>query len=270
LQDKNTSKWALILMGLWTAGGGMIIWIAGLKGISETESLTTGTLDEILNSRELYEIRRKIQAPKNVEENPRVAFERLMGPMLETARGLDLVDSYFGNRILQAALGESQIGTFWVQNLLRSNLTNVNLYTKFPSDYVVGNREAKSLTEKQRLTEILGFILKQQKELNTSTKVLIHFYERTHHTMHLKFRFEMGWACYALGDRNDSFNPDSPGNFSAVTKVPSSGWSPMQQDDAWSPGFGVNAMRVNLIDHLEFSGNGLLEAKSYRYPKAHF
>jgi len=36
LQDKNTSKWALILMGLWTAGGGMIIWIAGLKGISDS------------------------------------------------------------------------------------------------------------------------------------------------------------------------------------------------------------------------------------------
>ncbi len=36
LQDKDTSKWALIIMGLWTAGGGMIIWIAGLKGISDS------------------------------------------------------------------------------------------------------------------------------------------------------------------------------------------------------------------------------------------
>ena len=36
LQDENTSKPALILMGLWGAGGGMIIWLAGLKGISET------------------------------------------------------------------------------------------------------------------------------------------------------------------------------------------------------------------------------------------
>jgi len=36
LQDKNTSKWSLIIMGLWTAGGGMIIWIAGLKGISDS------------------------------------------------------------------------------------------------------------------------------------------------------------------------------------------------------------------------------------------
>ena len=36
LQDENTSKPALILMGLWSAGGGMIIWLAGLKGISET------------------------------------------------------------------------------------------------------------------------------------------------------------------------------------------------------------------------------------------
>ncbi len=36
LQDENTSKWSLILMGLWTAGGGMIIWIAGIKGISES------------------------------------------------------------------------------------------------------------------------------------------------------------------------------------------------------------------------------------------
>jgi ABC-type sugar transport system permease subunit/ABC-type glycerol-3-phosphate transport system substrate-binding protein len=34
LQDENTSKPALILMGLWSAGGGMIIWLAGLKGIS--------------------------------------------------------------------------------------------------------------------------------------------------------------------------------------------------------------------------------------------
>ncbi len=36
LQDERTSKPALILMGLWSAGGGMIIWLAGLKGISET------------------------------------------------------------------------------------------------------------------------------------------------------------------------------------------------------------------------------------------
>lgn len=36
LQDADTSKAALILMGLWGAGGGMIIWIAGLKGIPES------------------------------------------------------------------------------------------------------------------------------------------------------------------------------------------------------------------------------------------
>jgi ABC-type sugar transport system permease subunit/ABC-type glycerol-3-phosphate transport system substrate-binding protein len=36
LQDEHTSKPALILMGLWGAGGGMIIWIAGLKGIAES------------------------------------------------------------------------------------------------------------------------------------------------------------------------------------------------------------------------------------------
>ena len=36
LQDEHTSKIALILMGLWTAGGGMIVWLAGLKGISTT------------------------------------------------------------------------------------------------------------------------------------------------------------------------------------------------------------------------------------------
>jgi len=36
LQDPATSKWALIMMGLWTAGGGMVVWIAGIKGISES------------------------------------------------------------------------------------------------------------------------------------------------------------------------------------------------------------------------------------------
>jgi multiple sugar transport system permease protein len=36
LQNEFTSKPALILMGLWGAGGGMIIWLAGLKGISES------------------------------------------------------------------------------------------------------------------------------------------------------------------------------------------------------------------------------------------
>ncbi len=36
LQDERTSKLSLILMGLWGAGGGMIIWIAGLKGISQS------------------------------------------------------------------------------------------------------------------------------------------------------------------------------------------------------------------------------------------
>ena len=36
LGSKETSKWSLILIGLWTSGGGMIIWIAGLKGIPES------------------------------------------------------------------------------------------------------------------------------------------------------------------------------------------------------------------------------------------
>ena len=36
LENEQTSKPALILMGLWAAGGGMIIWLAGLKGISAT------------------------------------------------------------------------------------------------------------------------------------------------------------------------------------------------------------------------------------------
>ena len=36
LQDEQTSKAALILMGLWSAGGGMIIWLAGLKSISRS------------------------------------------------------------------------------------------------------------------------------------------------------------------------------------------------------------------------------------------
>lgn len=36
LQDEHASKPALILMGLWGAGGGMIVWLAGLKGISES------------------------------------------------------------------------------------------------------------------------------------------------------------------------------------------------------------------------------------------
>jgi len=36
LQDEHTSKLGLLLMGLWACGGGMIIWLAGLKGISDT------------------------------------------------------------------------------------------------------------------------------------------------------------------------------------------------------------------------------------------
>ncbi len=36
LQDERTSKVSLILMGLWTTGGGTVVWLAGLKGISPT------------------------------------------------------------------------------------------------------------------------------------------------------------------------------------------------------------------------------------------
>jgi multiple sugar transport system permease protein len=35
LQNAHWSKPSLILMGLWSAGGGMLIWLAGLKGIPE-------------------------------------------------------------------------------------------------------------------------------------------------------------------------------------------------------------------------------------------
>ncbi len=33
LQDEHWSKPGLIVMGLWSAGGGMVVWLAGLKGI---------------------------------------------------------------------------------------------------------------------------------------------------------------------------------------------------------------------------------------------
>jgi multiple sugar transport system permease protein len=36
LGSKETSKLSLLILGLWTSGGGMIIWIAGLKGIPES------------------------------------------------------------------------------------------------------------------------------------------------------------------------------------------------------------------------------------------
>jgi multiple sugar transport system permease protein len=35
LGDKNWSKPAIVLMGLWGAGGGMIVWLAGLQGIPQ-------------------------------------------------------------------------------------------------------------------------------------------------------------------------------------------------------------------------------------------
>lgn len=35
LQDPNWSKPAMVLMGLWGAGGGMILWLAGLQGIPQ-------------------------------------------------------------------------------------------------------------------------------------------------------------------------------------------------------------------------------------------
>ena len=35
LQDENWSKPSIMLMGLWGAGAGMIVWLAGLKGIPE-------------------------------------------------------------------------------------------------------------------------------------------------------------------------------------------------------------------------------------------
>ncbi len=36
LQDEYTSKLSLIMMGMWTAGGGMVIWLAGLNSINPT------------------------------------------------------------------------------------------------------------------------------------------------------------------------------------------------------------------------------------------
>jgi multiple sugar transport system permease protein len=54
LQDEQTSKISLIIMGLWGAGGGIIIWLAGLKAISESyyEAASidgAGTLDKFVH-----------------------------------------------------------------------------------------------------------------------------------------------------------------------------------------------------------------------------
>lgn len=235
--------------------------------IHESENLSSGTLTQVLESRELYQVRSQVQAPKSVDELPELAFDRLLGPLLETAVAVDLVDSYLGNRLLQSVSQESEVGTFWIDKLLKGSLSNLNVFTKLPTDEVVGSRHAaRDLTEAQRVSEIIRSISCRQRELGSTTKVAIWFYKDTHHTMHLQFRFEFGSACYSLGDRNDSFDPGSPGNFSSVSKVPKDSWREMLQDSSWNPKYSTDGIPVDLFHHLGLDASDSLSARAFRPP----
>lgn len=235
--------------------------------IRESEKLNSGTLTQVLESREFYQIRDQVQAPKSVDELPGLAFDRLLGPLLDTAIAVDLVDSYLGNRLLQSVSQESEVGTFWIDKLLKGSLSNLNVFTKLPTDKVVGSRHAASdLTEAQRVSEIIRLISSRQRELGSTTKVAIWFYEDTHHTMHLQFRFEFGSACYSLGDRNDSFDPGSPGNFSTVSKVPKDSWKVMLRDSSWNPKYSTDGIPVDLFPYLGLHVTDSLSARAFRDP----
>ena len=235
--------------------------------IRESGNLISGTLTQVLESRELYQVRAQVQAPKSIDELPEPAFDRLLGPLLETSIAVDLVDTYLGNRLLQSATQESEVGTFWIDRLLKGSLSNLNVFTKLPTDEVVGPRSAaRDLTEAQRISDIIRLISSRQRDLGSTTKVAVGFYRNTHHTMHLQFRFEFGSACYSLGDRNDSFDPGSPGNFSSVTKVPKDSWKLMIRDRSWDPQYSTNGLALDLFPHLGLAPSDILSARAFRAP----
>ena len=74
LSSVDYSKWSLILMGAWGAGSGMILWLAGLKGVSNT----------------LYE------AAGLDGANPRQQFWNVTFPMLSPVIFFNMVMGFIG------------------------------------------------------------------------------------------------------------------------------------------------------------------------------
>lgn len=62
LLDERTAKPALILMGLWGAGGGMVIWLAGLKSIS-TSYYEAAAIDGASTLRRFWNITLPLLSP---------------------------------------------------------------------------------------------------------------------------------------------------------------------------------------------------------------
>ena len=55
LQDPHWSKPAIIMMGLWGAGGGMILWLAGLQGVP-AQLYESASLDGASSARQFWSI----------------------------------------------------------------------------------------------------------------------------------------------------------------------------------------------------------------------
>ena len=111
LQSPDTSKWALILMGLWAAGGGMIIWIAGIKGIS-TSYYEAASIDGANGIQQFFQITIPMLSPY-------IFFNLIMG----------LIGTFqiFAQAFIMTAGGPVNSTLFYVYHLFNNAFRYLNM-----------------------------------------------------------------------------------------------------------------------------------------------
>jgi multiple sugar transport system permease protein len=104
LQSANWSKPALILMGLWGAGSGMIIWLAGLKGIPQSMYEAAS-----VDGANMWQQFRHVTLP---QLTPYIAFNLIMG----------LIGTFqiFGQAFIMTQGGPENSTLFYVYHLFNN------------------------------------------------------------------------------------------------------------------------------------------------------
>lgn len=233
----------------------------------EPISLIQGTLLDLLSSGEVGRLIDVIQSAKKPDEGVEEAFMRLFAPMVRSANGVEIIDQFFGNRILQSSLGEELVAEFWLTHFLSNNLKQLRILTGLPEDRIVTRGQGLQYSELQRLNLIIDFVSKIRTELGSETKITINFYKKTHHTRLLRFWFDLGHAYFNLGDGIDSFDPKRPRNSSIVNKMSKEDWHGMiNEGEYWNPGYGQN-LAVNVIEYLDGGPYPGIDSRAWARPR---
>ena len=209
---------------------------------AESSELPSGVFPEILeSSQEWSSIMNKTQGSLRPGEERSMAFNRLLGPLVQTSQVIEILDPYLTCPLLANAMNDGKGDLFWLDKLLNSSASKVIIYSSHPTNLLLShsaqcksNERLNQISdEQQRLSMVLDYLIRQKEKYGYRGSIEFRSSLKMPHDRYLRFGLINGSVYVGLPKGIDPFEKDPLESVHKLFSLDKHDWKNVMDSQEW-------------------------------------